>query len=106
LEAYADRCAISDCDCADALEAAHIHPYRGEKTNHPTNGLLLRSDLHVLFDLGKICVDVNSYTIIVSLDLMATVYGRLQGKKLHLPIEPAKRPSAQLLNHHRSKAGL
>jgi HNH endonuclease len=34
----------------DILEAAHISPYRGEEDNHPENGLLLRADLHTLFD--------------------------------------------------------
>src|SRR5271155_3471993 len=39
------------------LEAAHISPYRGLQSNHPQNGLLLRADLHSLFDLGMLAVD-------------------------------------------------
>ncbi|EAN8121017.1 HNH endonuclease, partial [Salmonella enterica] len=39
------------------LEAAHIHPYLGEKTNVVSNGLLLRADVHTLFDLGLLWVN-------------------------------------------------
>jgi putative restriction endonuclease len=48
---YGDRCMITGCEIIDILEAAHISPYRGEEDNHPENGLLLRADLHTLFDL-------------------------------------------------------
>lgn len=56
LEAYG-CCAMSGCTVASALEAAHIMPYQGPGTNHPSNGLLLRADLHTLFDLGLLSVD-------------------------------------------------
>jgi len=48
LTAYQERCAVTSCDCVTVLEAAHIKPYGGEETNHVQNGLLLRSDIHVL----------------------------------------------------------
>lgn len=44
LAAYGGRCAITGCPVPDVLEAAHIHPYRGEETNHVVSGLLLRAD--------------------------------------------------------------
>src|ERR1700722_13605652 len=50
LEAYGSRCAISGCGALEVLEAAHICPYQGSATNHVTNGLLLRADIHTLFD--------------------------------------------------------
>ena len=50
IGAYAGRCAITGCSVLDILEAAHITPYLGPDTNHVTNGLLLRADLHTLFD--------------------------------------------------------
>src|SRR5207244_4015138 len=65
LKAYGGRCAISDCNCSEALEAAHIRGYGGEETNHVQNGLLLRSDLHSLMDLGKIGVDPHTMKVIV-----------------------------------------
>jgi putative restriction endonuclease len=48
---FGARCAISGCNLVDLLEAAHISPYRGTSDNTLDNGLLLRADLHTLFDL-------------------------------------------------------
>src|ERR1700722_13744752 len=39
------------------LEAAHITPYMGASTNSLLNGLLLRADIHTLFNLGLISID-------------------------------------------------
>jgi hypothetical protein len=52
FHAYGDRCAVSGTDQAETLEAAHIFPYAGVETNRVQNGLLLRADLHTMFDLG------------------------------------------------------
>ena len=106
LGVYGGRGAISDCDCVDALEAAHIQPYRGDHTNHLTNGLLLRADLHSLFDLHKISVDTLGNTVIVSQELENTVYGRFHGAKLRLPASPRHKPSVDALDVHRRRAGL
>lgn len=54
LKAYDSKCAVTGCAITAILEAAHIVPYRGAETNNVTNGLLLRSDIHTLFDLGLI----------------------------------------------------
>lgn len=47
---------MSRCSLTPVLGAAHIAPYRGELTNKPRNGLLLRADLHTLFDLQLLTV--------------------------------------------------
>lgn len=52
LKAYGGKCAITGCDVLEALEAAHIYPLQGVATNDASSGLLRRSDLHTLFDLG------------------------------------------------------
>jgi hypothetical protein len=106
LEAYSCRCAITNCDCADALEAAHIVPYRGEYTNHIQNGILLRSDIHTLFDIGKIGFAPLSHKVVVSKSLKATVYGKLKGKTLRLPSQPNHRPNADALRQHLKSCGL
>lgn len=59
MEAYERRCAITGCTIEETLEAAHISPYRGTKSNHICNGLLLRADIHTLFDLGLIRIDAK-----------------------------------------------
>ncbi|HEY3443602.1 MAG TPA: HNH endonuclease [Paludibaculum sp.] len=100
LEAYGGRCAISGCDCVDALEAAHIVGYRGQDTNHIQNGLLLRSDLHILFDLGKIGVDPITLTVVVDKSISNTVYGEWHGKPLRQPQNRSQRPNKVALEKH------
>src|SRR5215211_3132406 len=51
-EAYTRRCAVTGERTLPALEAAHIQPFSKLGPHLTTNGLLLRSDLHKLFDLG------------------------------------------------------
>jgi predicted restriction endonuclease len=63
LDAYNSKCAMSQCDAIPALEAAHIIPYKGPETNHISNGLLLRADLHTLFDLCHIAVDTTNMAL-------------------------------------------
>ena len=66
FDAYGGRCAITGCEVPDVLEAAHIFPYRGEETNKVKNGLLLRADVHTLFDCGLIAVDEVKMTVLVA----------------------------------------
>ena len=101
LQAYEGRCAITGCNLTEALEAAHIVPYKGEHTNLPSNGLLLRADLHTLFDLGLIAIDSVSYSIICNQRLMASVYADLASKTLRLPADPAAKPRNASLDSHR-----
>jgi putative restriction endonuclease len=90
----------------EALEAAHICPYRGEHTNHVTNGVLLRADLHTLFDLGWITIDAESLTVLTSPRLQGSTYADLAGRPLRRPIDAAKHPSKEALAWHRSQSGL
>ena len=59
-DAYDRRCSISGERTLPVLQASHIKPY-GKGPNRVDNGLLLRSDLHILFDRGYITVtpDLN-----------------------------------------------
>ena len=106
LRLYRGRCAISGTRVAEVLEAAHISGYKGPKTNHPANGLLLRSDLHTLFDLQLITVDTETMTVIVSPLLKRSSYDKFTGKNLELPQDKASRPSKKALNSHRARSGL
>ncbi len=82
IDRYLRRCAISGCDLLDVLEAAHIYPYHGPKSNHPTNGLLLRADLHTLFDLNLIGVEPATLVIQMHPAIRSTSYGCFDGAKL------------------------
>lgn len=90
----------------EALEAGHISPYRGPDTNQVTNGILLRADLHTLFDLGMITIDATAMRILVGPTLASTAYGALANAPLRLPRDPSLRPSRAALDAHRAWAGL
>jgi hypothetical protein len=106
LRLYTGRCALSGCDYPDALEAAHIERYWNEASNRTQNGLLLRGDLHTLFDLGKIGVDPKGFKIVVSDQLMKTVYREFHGRKIQLPANRKQWPSSESLYDHIRRWGL
>lgn len=97
IAAYGGRCAITGCPVAPLLEAAHITPYLGPDTNTITNGLLLRADLHTLWDLGLLAVDPDTHRVWVSPDIDDATYRSLAGAPLRLPSHPAQRPSIAAL---------
>lgn len=102
IEAYEGACAVTGCTAIEVLEAAHIVPYRGNHTNRVENGLLLRADIHTLFDLGHLWVDRNR--IQVAAHLCGTDYGKLTGTPLRVPLKASHRPSLDALAHHARKA--
>jgi putative restriction endonuclease len=53
---YHRRCVVSEERTLPALDAAHIRPYGAGGTHEATNGLLLRRDIHSLFDAGYVTV--------------------------------------------------
>ncbi len=56
VDAYKGQCAITGEHTLPVLDAAHIHPYRGPRSNHLQNGLLLTKEFHALFDRGYVTV--------------------------------------------------
>ncbi|MEH2415738.1 HNH endonuclease [Nostoc sp.] len=79
---YGDQCMISGLKLLDVLEAAHISPYRGVDDNHPDNGLLLRTDLHTLFDLDLLGINPQSLEVKFHPKVMETGYQKLEGRRL------------------------
>jgi predicted restriction endonuclease len=74
------------------LEAAHITPYKGARTSVVENGLLLRGDIHTLYDLYLIAIDPETLTIRVSERLRNTEYLEFEGRPLGLrDINPSSR---------------
>lgn len=100
LAAYGHRCAMTGCAVTEILEAAHIKPYRGAASNRVDNGLLLRADIHTLFDKGHIWLD-NDLVICVSNKLRGSEYEALEGSKLRLPADPTCRPHVAHIADHR-----
>lgn len=58
------RCAISGCEIADVLDAAHLLPRAQCGPDDPENGIILRADLHRLFDAGLLKLDYGGIVTI------------------------------------------
>ena len=85
LKAFGEKCAITGCRAVEALEAAHILPYKGSEWNHASNGILLRADIHTLFDLGLIHVDSENLTVTLANDVIDPEYRSLHSMKVSEP---------------------
>lgn len=103
LKAYQGQCAITGFNAEQALEAAHIYPYKGDDTNKVWNGLLLRADIHTLFDLYLITVHPETKEILIAPELKGTSYSEVDGKKLNLPDDENLCPRKELLEWHYNK---
>lgn len=98
LHRYGARCVVTGSSAEQVLEAAHIDPYKGTHTNKPENGLLLRADIHTLFDLFLLTFS-DDLTVHVSPDVESGEYRALDGQRCAVP--PGSRPSADRLRRHR-----
>jgi putative restriction endonuclease len=104
-DAYLRRCAITGERTLPALEAGHIRPYAKNGPHEIRNGLLLRSDLHNLFDLGYLTVTLD-YRVEVSRRIREEFengrdYYALHGQSLAvLPRLEGARPAPEFLEWH------
>jgi hypothetical protein len=101
LAAYEGKCAISGCAVRTVLEAAHIIAYQGAATNVVQNGLLLRADLHALFDQDLIWINPDTYEVSVAPSLQGSDYWQFDGRVLRPPASPSQRPSTRALRARR-----
>ena len=85
-------------------EAAHIQAYSEAGTFDVSNGLLLRADIHTLFDLGSITIDIADMTVITAQELKHTVYADFDKKKLHFPKGSENVPDRKALHDHHQAA--
>lgn len=94
---YSGRCAVTGSRIVDLLEAAHILPH-AEGTNYQaSNGLLLRADIHTLYDLHLLSID-ERYRVQLSKALETSEYRRYHGADLlSLPSTMEQQPSADNL---------
>jgi len=82
LNAYNNMCCISKTGPENVLQAAHIEPHSEKGNNISTNALLLRSDLHDLFDDGLLLIDPSSLKVCVHPSLINTYYYKYNNEKL------------------------
>ncbi|MFF7235477.1 HNH endonuclease [Streptomyces collinus] len=87
LEAFGEVCAFTGPAPVQALEAAHLYSYATNGRHHKGGGLLLRRDLHRLFDLGLIAVDPHTKSLHLADALKAYPdYAKLHGAPLTVPV--------------------
>jgi putative restriction endonuclease len=104
--AYNRNCAISGEKALPVLQAAHIKPFNEQGPNSVSNGLLLRSDLHILFDRGYLTVTPD-YKIEISRKIKEEFnngkhYYAFHGKELlALPKILTDRPSLDFIRWHK-----
>lgn len=104
LSSYDRQCAITGNHIQPTLEAAHIRPVAKQGENLVSNGLLLRSDVHTLFDLGYLGLDTG-HRLQVS-PRLASEWGNGKefydraGSTIHLPRERRNHPDREFLEWH------
>ena len=104
-DGYGRRCAVSGERTLPILDAAHVRPYAEGGGHEVSNGLLLRTDIHRLFDLGYVTV-TEKRSFAVSARLKADFdngvhYYAMQGQELRPPERGFAPPAPEALKWHR-----
>ena len=104
MDAYERACAVTNEHSLPALDAAHIKPYADEGTHRVSNGILLRSDVHKLFDRGYVTI-TPEFRFEVSRRLKEDFengrsYYPLHGSEIRVPKAEAERPAVAELEWH------
>lgn len=106
-EAYGRRCAVTGSKIVPVLQAAHIRPVTDHGENRIDNGLLLRSDVHALFDRGYLGIHPHKKTLLVSPNLRADwgngeeFYQRaMSGETIGMPRRRLDQPNEDFLTWH------
>jgi putative restriction endonuclease len=106
-EAYNGACAVTHEHSAPVLEAAHIRPFARGGEHKIENGLLLRRDVHRLFDLGYVTI-TPEYQFKVGNRLRddyqnGRSYYELSNQNIFIPKSEAQKPSRELLDWHNTE---
>ncbi|MEU0787121.1 HNH endonuclease signature motif containing protein [Streptomyces sp. NPDC006173] len=92
LREQGELCAVTGAAPEAVLEAAHLYSFAESGEHHDYGGLLLRRDIHRLFDLGQIAVDPGSGLVDIDPDLRGyPLYGQLHGQPLAVQLRPEHR---------------
>lgn len=100
VQAYDCTCAVTRYHAEAALEAAHIISYLGKASQNVCNGLLLRADIHNLYDGNLLSVDPDGMVVRIAPALENTEYSELSGSRIRIPQDPLLQPSPVRLAVH------
>jgi len=103
-DTYKRKCAVTQEKILPALEAAHIKPFSASGSHSVKNGILLRSDVHRLFDAGYVAM-TRDYHVEVSRRIReefdnGRYYFTFHGKRINLPENPRLFPDPNYLDWH------
>lgn len=105
-DAYERRCAVTGEKTLPILDAAHIRPFAHEGGHEISNGLLLRTDIHRLFDLGYVTVTTDGHFEVgrrLKDDFEnGRHYYAMHGQLIRPPADARHSPSQEALEWHRS----
>lgn len=103
-DTYERQCAVTREHTLPVLEAAHIRPVTQAGEHRVSNGLLLRSDVHRLFDLGYVTITPDlKFRVSKRLDedwRNGKVYYAFDGQPIYTPSDASRRPDTQMLEWH------
>lgn len=108
LKNYHSQCAVTREKTRPVLEAAHIEPYAKSHNHLPSNGLLLKSDIHKLFDEGLVSITPEDFKFHVSSLLEkkyknGKYYYQFEGHTIDVPKRNELQPDPELLQRHFEK---
>lgn len=86
IELYSGTCVITETKIVKTLDAAHIVPFCICKNYEKTNGLLLRKDIHTLFDAFEIGINPENSSVELSKYILNDdTYSKYNGKIVSIP---------------------
>lgn len=89
FDLYHRKCLLTRCTVEEALEAAHVLPHNGDPVrDRPDNGLLLRRDLHTMFDAMLWSIDPKTNTVRLAQRVSDRSYDALEGKVIRHQTDP------------------
>ena len=98
--AYDGKCAACGTEIYDILQAAHIDDFRGRKSQIVQNGVLLRVDIHMLYDANLLGIEPGSHRIVLAGSADLAPYEYLSDAQLRVPRERRLWPDDELLEIH------
>jgi hypothetical protein len=91
---------LTGCEVEAAIDAVRLDRDRAAGAKDLENGLILRADLHNLFNDYLLAIDPKTLTVAIAPELAQTSYGKLAGRRLELPSDEEARPNLELLERH------
>ncbi len=103
LERFGSLCAVTGAQPLTVLDAAHLYRFADNPEHHLDGGLLLRTDIHRLFDAFLLTIDTANWTVQLHPDLHRySGLAALEGSGLRL--DEQQRPTQSWLDDHRAEA--